>query len=45
MLHVQQSHVVVYVMDAFSAFRVDDFKLIKRVVDEGRPVVIAVNKW
>jgi len=32
MLHVQQSHVVVYVMDAYSAFKVDDFKLVNRVV-------------
>ena len=45
MLHVQQAHVVVYVMDAFSAFKVDDFKLINRVIDEGRPVIIVVNKW
>lgn len=45
MLHVQQSHVVVYVLDAFSAFKIDDFKLIQRVIEEGRPVIIVVNKW
>lgn len=45
MLHVQSSHVVVYVMDAYSSFKVDDFKLINRVIEEGRPVVIVVNKW
>lgn len=33
MLHVQSSHVVVYVMDAYSSFKVDDFKLIKRVIE------------
>jgi hypothetical protein len=32
-------------MDAFSAFKVDDFKLINRAITEGRPVVIVVNKW
>jgi hypothetical protein len=33
MLHVQEAHVVVYVMDAFSAFKIDDFKLIQRVIE------------
>jgi GTP-binding protein len=32
-------------MDAFSSFVVDDFALIRKVIKEGRPVVIAVNKW
>lgn len=45
MLHVKESHVVIYVMDAFSAFKIDDFKLIRNVINEGRPVIIAVNKW
>ena len=45
MLHVKQSHVVVYIMDAFSAFKIDDFKLIQSVIKEGRPIIIAVNKW
>lgn len=45
MFHVQKSHVVVYAIEFFSTFRVDDFKLIKQVVDQERPVVIAVNKW
>jgi predicted GTPase len=45
MLHVQSSHVVVYVMDAYNSFKVDDFKLINRVIEEGRPVVVVVNKW
>jgi GTP-binding protein len=45
MAHVQQSHVVVYVMDAFNSFVVDDFALIRQVIKEGRPVVIVVNKW
>lgn len=45
MLHVQQSHVVVYVMDSFSAFKIDDFALIRKIIEEGRPLVIAVNKW
>lgn len=45
MAHVQESHVVVYVMDAFSALVLDDFALIRSVLKEGRPVIIAVNKW
>ena len=45
MAHVKESHVVVYVMDAFSSMVLDDFSLIRSVIDEGRPVVIAVNKW
>lgn len=45
MKHVQESHVIVYVMDAFSAMVVDDFALIRSVLKEGRPLVIAVNKW
>jgi predicted GTPase len=32
-------------MDALNAFKVDDFKIINRVITEGRPVVIVVNKW
>ncbi len=45
MLHVKESHVVVYVMDAYSAFKIEDFKLIRNVVEEGRPILIVVNKW
>ena len=45
MVHVGEAHVVVYLMDSFSAFVVDDFSLIRKVIKEGRPVVIAVNKW
>ena len=45
MLHVKQSHVVIYVMDAFTAFKIDDFKIIRNVINYGRPVIIAVNKW
>jgi GTPase len=45
MLHVQESHVVVYIMDSFSSFVINDFTLIKKVIEQGRPVVIAVNKW
>ena len=45
MAHVKESHVVVYVMDAFSSLVVDDFQLIGSVLKECRPVVIAVNKW
>lgn len=45
MFHVQESHVVVYVMDAFQAFKIDDFDLIQKVIKEGRPLIIAVNKW
>ena len=45
MLHVKQSHIVVYVMDAFSAFKIEDFRLMREVIKEGRPIIIAVNKW
>lgn len=45
MIQVKQSHVVVYIMDAFSAFKVDDFTLIQKTLYEGRPILIAVNKW
>lgn len=45
LLHVRESHVVVYVMDALSAFKIQDFKLIREAIDQGRPVLIAVNKW
>ena len=45
MAHVKESHVVVYVMDAFSSMVLDDFSLIRSVIEEGRPIVIAVNKW
>lgn len=45
MLHVQESHVVVYLMDAFSSFVADDFALVQKVIEQGRPIVIAVNKW
>jgi GTP-binding protein len=45
MLHVQESHVVVYIMDSFSSFVINDFTLIKKVIEQGRPVVVAVNKW
>ncbi len=45
MLHVKQSNVVVYVMDAYSAFKIEDFKLIRSIIEEGKPLIIAVNKW
>lgn len=45
MAHVQESHVVVYLMDAFSALVIDDFALIRSIIKEGRPVIVAVNKW
>jgi len=33
MLHVQESHVVVYVMDSFESFVVDDFALMRKVIE------------
>ena len=45
MIHVNEAHVVVYVMDSFSSFVIDDFAFIKKVMKEGRPLIIAVNKW
>ena len=32
-------------MDAFSAMVLDDFALIRSVIKEGRPIIVAVNKW
>ena len=32
-------------MDAYSSMVLDDFSLIRSVLKEGRPVIIAVNKW
>jgi predicted GTPase len=32
-------------MDAFAAFKIEDFQLIRIAIEEGRPVLIAVNKW
>jgi GTPase len=45
MAHVHESHVVVYMMDAYSSMVLDDFALIQSVIKEGRPVIVAVNKW
>ena len=45
MNHVKFSHVVVYMLDSNSSFRILDFTFIKRIIDEGRPVVLAINKW
>jgi GTP-binding protein len=45
MNHVKFSHVVVYLLDALSAMKQEDFVFVRRVLMEGRAVVLAVNKW
>lgn len=45
MISVKQAHVVIYTMDAFSAFKITDFQIIQNILKEGRPIIIAVNKW
>lgn len=45
MNHVKFSHVVIYLLDALSAMKNEDFTFIRRVMYEGRAVVLAVNKW
>lgn len=45
MNHVKFSHIIVYLLDALSAMKAEDFTFIRRVMHEGRAVVLAVNKW
>ncbi len=42
---IEFSHVVVLLMDATSPLEKQDMKLAKYVIDEGRGLVIALNKW
>lgn len=42
---IKYSHVVAVMIDATEAFTAADMTLIKRVLDEGRAVVIVANKW
>ena len=42
---VQYAHVVVLLLDASSPLDKQDLKLAEHVIDEGRALVIAVNKW
>jgi GTP-binding protein len=42
---VQYSHVVAVVIDSMQGFSASEMALIKRVVDEGRGVVVVANKW
>lgn len=45
MNHVKFSHVVVYLLDALTEMKQEDFVFIRRILQEGRAVVLAVNKW
>lgn len=45
MNHVKYSHVIIYMIDSDSSIRNLDFTFIKRIIEEGRPVVLAINKW
>jgi GTP-binding protein len=42
---IQYAHVVVLVVDAESPLDKQDLQLARHVIDEGRALVIAVNKW
>lgn len=42
---VDHSHVVAVLIDCMEAFTAIDMKIIQRVLDEGRAVVIVGNKW
>jgi len=42
---IQYSNVVVCVIDALDAFRIQDMGIAQYVVKEGRGIVIVVNKW
>ena len=42
---IRYSHVVICLIDALEAFRVQDMNVIQHVIEEGRGVVLVVNKW
>lgn len=42
---IDYSHVVVVLIDAMEAFTAADMAVIRKVVDEGRAIVVAANKW
>jgi GTP-binding protein len=42
---IQYAHVVILVVDAESPLDKQDLQLARHVIDEGRALVIAVNKW
>lgn len=42
---IKYSHVVAVMIDSLEAFTAADMTLIKRVLDEGRAVVVVANKW
>ena len=42
---IKYSHVVSVMIDAMEAFTAADMTLIRRILDEGRAVVVVANKW
>lgn len=42
---IQFSHVVAVLIDSMKGFTASEMTIVKRVVDEGRAVVIVANKW
>ena len=42
---MQYSHVVAVMIDSMEAFTSADMTLIKKVLDEGRSVIVIANKW
>ena len=42
---IRYSHVVAIMIDSMEAFTSADMTLIKKVLDEGRSVIVVANKW
>ena len=42
---IESSNVTICMIDALGAYRQGDLKVIQQVADEGKGVVLAVNKW
>ncbi len=42
---IRFSSVVIFLIDSLSSFRVQDLSVAQYIVQEGRAIVIAVNKW
>ena len=45
LIEIKYAHVVVLVLDAHDALNKQDLNIASHIVDEGRALVIAINKW
>jgi GTP-binding protein len=43
--NLRYSHVVLCVIDAMNAFRDQDLDVARKIIREGRGMIIIVNKW